>query len=61
MNISPSGLYIKTDSPFSVSRLLSQKFAHPFNMTQVKVDGRIVRTDNKEIGFKYNQPLDGIL
>jgi hypothetical protein len=60
VNISPGGLYIEPDSPFTVGQKLTLTFEHPNDKTQVKVEGEIVRSDKRGIGVRFFETLKNI-
>ena len=60
-NMSSGGLYLEPDSPFAVGQEITLSFEHPFAKKQVKVGGRIVRSDQKGIGVKFSQNISSIL
>lgn len=60
MNISAGGLYVQPDSPFAVGREVILSFEHPFTEKQVKVTGKIVRSDQNGFAIKLDQSLDNI-
>jgi hypothetical protein len=61
VNISAGGLYLQPDSPFVVGQEVTLSFEHPFAENQVKVNGKIVRSDQKGIGVKFDQTIGNIL
>lgn len=61
VNISAGGLYLQPDSPFAVGQDVTLSFEHPFAEKQVKVNGKIVRSDQKGIGVKFDQTIENIL
>lgn len=61
VNISAGGIYIQPDSPFSLGQEIILSFEHPFAEKQVKVNGKIVRSDEKGIGIKFDQTIGNIL
>jgi Holliday junction resolvase-like predicted endonuclease len=61
VNISASGLYLQPDSPFKVGEIITLTFEHPFAKKQVKVEGEIVRRDEKGIGVKFSQSIGSLL
>lgn len=61
VNISGGGLYLQPDSPFEVGQIITLTFEHPFAKKQVKVEGEIVRSDQKGIGVKFNQNIGNLL
>jgi hypothetical protein len=61
MNISAGGLYLQPDSPFAVGQEVTLSFEHPFAEKQVKVNGEIVRSDQKGIGVKFDETIGNIL
>lgn len=61
VNISSGGLYLQPDSPFAVGQDVTLSFEHPFAEKQVKVNGKIVRSDEKGIGVKFDQSIGNIL
>lgn len=61
VNISAGGLYLQPDSPFAVGQEVTLSFEHPFAEKQVKVDGKIVRSDQKGIGVKFAQAIGNII
>ncbi|MBW2369634.1 MAG: PilZ domain-containing protein [Deltaproteobacteria bacterium] len=60
VNISPGGLYIEPDSPFTVGKRLTLTFEHPKDQTQIKVAGEIVRSDQKGIGVRFYETIKNI-
>jgi hypothetical protein len=61
INISAGGLYLQPDSPFAVGQDVTLSFEHPFAEKQVKVNGQIVRSDQKGIGVKFDEVIGNIL
>lgn len=61
VNISASGLYLQPDSPFTVGQNIILSFEHPFDNQQMKVNGKIVRSDEKGIGVKFDKVVENIL
>lgn len=61
VNISAGGLYLSPDSPFEVGQAITLTFEHPFAKKQLKVDGEIIRRDEKGIGVKFDQSIGSIL
>jgi len=61
VNISAGGLYLQPDSPFEVGQIITLTFEHPFAKKQVKVEGEIVRSDQKGIGVKFSQNIGNLL
>lgn len=61
INISAGGLYLQPDSPFAVGQDVTLSFEHPFAEKQVKVNGKIVRSDQKGIGVKFDESIGHIL
>jgi Tfp pilus assembly protein PilZ len=61
VNISAGGLYLQPDSPFAVGQLVTLSFEHPFEKQQLKVNGKIVRSDEKGIGVKFEKTIENIL
>jgi len=57
MNISDCGLYLQPDSPFAVGQDVVLTFEHPFTEKQVKVNGKIIRSDQKGIGVKFDRTM----
>lgn len=57
VNLSAGGLYLQPDSPFAVGQMITLTFEHPFAKRQVKVDGEIVRSDQKGIGVQFSQNI----
>ena len=60
VNISAGGIYLEPDSPFAVGRKITLTFEHPLAKKQVKVDGEIVRSDQKGIGVKFNRNIGSL-
>jgi hypothetical protein len=61
INISAGGLYLQPDSPFAVGQDVTLSFEHPFDEKQLKVNGKIVRSDEKGIGVKFDQTISNII
>lgn len=61
INISAGGAYLQPDSPFSVGQDVILSFEHPFAENQVKVNGKIVRSDKKGIGVKFETTLGNVI
>lgn len=61
VNISAGGLYLQPDSPFTIGQNIILSFEHPFSNQQMKVNGKIVRSDEKGIGVKFDQIIGDIL
>ena len=61
INISSCGLYLQPDSPFEVGQEITLTFEHPFAKKQLKVDGEIIRSDEKGIGVKFDRSIGSIL
>jgi len=61
INISANGLYLQPDSPFAVGQDVTLSFEHPFAEKQIKVDGKIVRSDQKGIGVKFETTIENVL
>ena len=52
-NISPGGVFIETGVPFSAGQEISLTFPLPKSMKHIKIDGEVVRVDDKGIGVKF--------
>jgi hypothetical protein len=61
INISAGGLYLQPDSPFAVGQEITLTFEHPFAKKQIKVNGEIIRSNQKGIGVKFDQTIGNIL
>ncbi len=61
LNISAGGLYLQPDSPFAVGQDVILSFEHPFAEKQVKANGKIVRSDQRGIGVKFDEVIGDIL
>ena len=60
VNISAGGLYLQPDSPFAVGQLVTLSFEHPTEKQQMKVNGKVVRSDEKGIGVKFEKAIENI-
>ena len=52
-DISIEGVFIETRTPFSVGEILSMTFLLPEYEKKIKIQGEIVRIDEKGIGVKF--------
>ena len=55
-DISPGGVFIETDVPFSVGHEITLMFASPDQEEPIKITGRIVWDAPKGIGVKFTTP-----
>lgn len=59
-DISAGGLFIETGIPLSVNQELILTFSLPGPENPIKIKGKIVRTDQKGLGVKFNEPIPDI-
>ena len=52
-DISSSGVFIQTHTPFAVGQELSLTFPLPKQKKHIKIDGEIVRINDEGIGVKF--------
>ena len=52
-DISVEGVFIETRTPFSIGEVLSMTFLLPEHEKKIKIQGEIVRIDDKGIGVQF--------